>query len=116
PGTNGTLFGPQGGMRASVRDLARVMRMLMDGGEIDGKRVLARSTVDAMLSRQWTRAPGTGEPDYGSHRGRFNAWGLGNQQFIDVSGPDFGDRLVEGGGFLASGHLGDAYGLLGTFA
>ena len=35
---------------------------------------------------------------------------------ILVSGPDFGDRLVEGGGFPASGHLGDAYGLFATFA
>lgn len=115
-GTNGTLFGPQGGLRASVRDLGRIMRMLMNGGEIDGRRVLSRSSVDAMLSRQWTRERGGGEPDYGSHRGRFNAWGLGNQHFLDVSGPDYGDRLVEGGGFVATGHLGDAYGLLGTLA
>ena len=115
-GSNGTLFGPQGGMRASIRDLARVMRMLINGGELDGKRVLEPATVDTMLSRQWTRGAGNGEPDYGSHRGRFNAWGLGNQQFLDVSGPDFGDRLVEGGGFVAAGHLGDAYGLLGTLA
>jgi CubicO group peptidase (beta-lactamase class C family) len=115
-GTNGTLFGPQGGLRASTRDLARIMRMLMNGGEIDGRRVLNRATVDEMLSRQWTRGDANGEPDYGSHRGRFNAWGLGNQQFVDVSGPDYGDRLVEGGGVTAAGHLGDAYGLLGTLA
>ena len=69
-----------------------------------------------MLSRQWQRGPDNGESDYGSHRGRFNAWGLGNQHFLDLSGPDFGDRLVEGGGFTAVGHLGDAYGLMGTFA
>ena len=115
-GSNGTLFGPQGGLRASARDLGRIMRMLMNGGEIEGRRVLQPATVDAMLARQWTRAAGGGEPDYGSHRGRFNAWGLGNQQFLDLSGPDYGDRLVEDGGFLANGHLGDAYGLLGTFA
>jgi CubicO group peptidase (beta-lactamase class C family) len=115
-GTNGTLFGPQGGLRASIGDLGRVMRMLMDGGEIDGRRVLAKATVDAMLARQWTRAPGNGEADYGSHRGRFNAWGLGNQHFLDVSGADFGDRLVEDASFPAVGHLGDAYGLMGTIA
>jgi CubicO group peptidase (beta-lactamase class C family) len=115
-GTNGTLFGPQGGLRASAGDLGRVMRMLMNGGELDGRRELRSATVDAMLSRQWTRAAANGEGDYGSHRGRFNAWGLGNQQFLDVSGPDYGDRLVEGGGFVAAGHLGDAYGLLGTLA
>ena len=115
-GTNGTLFGPQGGLRASIGDLGRIMRMLIGGGEIDGRRVLAKASVDAMLARQWTRAPGNGEADYGSHRGRFNAWGLGNQHFLDVSGPDFGDRLVEDARYPASGHLGDAYGLMGTLA
>ena len=115
-GSNGTLFGPQGGLRASAGDLGRVMRMLMNGGELDGRRLLAKETVDAMLARQWTRAPTNGEADYGSHRGRFNAWGLGNQHFLDVTGPDFGDRLVEDAAFPASGHLGDAYGLMGTFA
>ena len=115
-GSNGTLFGPQGGVRASAGDLGRVMRMLMNGGELDGKRVLAKESVDAILARQWTRAPDNGEGDYGSHRGRFNAWGLGNQQFLDVTGPDFGDRLVEDAAFPAAGHLGDAYGLMGTLA
>ena len=33
-----------------------------------------------------------------------------------VSGPDFGDRLVEDARYPASGHLGDAYGLMGTLA
>ena len=115
-GSNGTLFGPQGGLRASAADLGRVMRMLMDGGEIDGRRVLKKETVELMLSRQWQRGDANGEADYGSHRGRFNAWGLGNQQFLDVSGPDYGDRLVEDAPFPAAGHLGDAYGLMGTFA
>ena len=115
-GSNGTLFGPQGGLRASIGDLGRIMRMLMNGGEIDGRRILKRETVDLMLTPQWRRSHGAGDADYGSHRGRFNAWGLGNQQFLDVSGPDYGDRLVEGGGFVAAGHLGDAYGLLGTLA
>lgn len=115
-GTNGTLFGPQGGLRASAAGLGRVMLMLMNGGEIDGKRILERKTVDDMLAMHWQRGDDDGEPDYGTHRGRFNAWGLGNQRFTDVSGPDFGDRLVEGGGFIANGHLGDAYGLMATLA
>ncbi len=115
-GSNGALFGPQGGLRASAADLGRVMRMLMNSGELDGQRILAKKTVDAMLARQWPRDAASGESAYGSHKGRFNAWGLGNQHFLDVSGPDHGDRLVEDGGFLASGHLGDAYGLFATFA
>ena len=108
PGENGTLFAPQGGLRASAADLGRVMRMLMQRGELDGKRFLKAETVEVILSRQWTRQDG--KPD------RFHAWGLGNQHFLDVSGAGFGDRLVEGGGFTAVGHHGDAYGLTGIFA
>jgi CubicO group peptidase (beta-lactamase class C family) len=33
------------------------------------------------------------------------------QRFLDISGPNQGDRLIEGGGFKAVGHLGDAWGL-----
>ena len=32
-----------------------------------------------------------------------------------LSGPAFGDRLVDGGEFTAVGHLGDAYGLSAAF-
>jgi CubicO group peptidase (beta-lactamase class C family) len=111
-GSNGTLFGPQGGLRASAADLGRIMRMLMKGGELDGRRFLQRGTVDAMLARQWRHdGGGNGTPDYGASKARMNAWGLGNQHFLDVSGPAAGDRLVEGGGFLAVGHHGDAWGL-----
>ena len=115
-GTNGTLFGPQGGVRASASDLGRVARMLLGRGELDGKRVLQPRTVDEMLSTQWRYDGHNGESDYAVTRRRFNAWGLGNQHFMDVSGPAQGDRLVEGGGFRAVGHLGDAYGLTSAVA
>ena len=115
-GSNATLFGPQGNLHISVADLGRVMRMLMDRGTLDGKRILDSASVETMLSRQW-RADGgkNGLSSYGPSRDRFNAWGLGNQHFLDVSGPGFGDRLVEGGGFTGVGHVGDAYGLTGAF-
>ncbi len=116
PGSNGTLFGPQGGLRASAGDLGRVMRMLIGGGELDGRRILSAASVATMIATQWRFDGNNGESGYGSHRGRFNAWGLGNQRFIGSSGPDFGDRLVRDGSFHAIGHLGDAYGLMGTFA
>ena len=44
--------------------------------------------------------------------GLYQAWGLGNQHFPDRPGM----RLVEGGGFEAVGHLGEAYGLRSVFA
>jgi CubicO group peptidase (beta-lactamase class C family) len=119
PGTNGTLFGPQGGLRTSAAGLARIMRMLMDGGRIDGREFLRGETLEAMLSRQWTHDAAAGNGDARSeegHRDLFNAWGLGNQHFVDLSGPGRGDRLVEGGGFTGAGHLGDAWGLTAAFA
>lgn len=116
PGTNGTLASPQGGLRASAADLGRVMRMLMGMGEIDGRRFLRASSVEAMLARQWTGDGRNGERNYSGRADVFNGWGLGNQHFLDVTGPARGDRLVEGGGVTAFGHHGDAYGLTSLLA
>ena len=115
-GGNGTLFGPQGNLRASAADLGRVMRMLLANGEIDGRRFLRPETVDLMLSRQWTWREGAGNRTYGTGTQRMNGWGLGNQHFRDVGGAGSGDRLVEGGGLTGVGHHGDAYGLHGILA
>jgi CubicO group peptidase (beta-lactamase class C family) len=113
-GTNGALFGPQGNLRASADDLARVMLMLMNGGTIDGKRYLEKRTVDAMLARVWKFQGDNGDTSFGARKDSFQAWGVGNQHFVDVSGPGSGDRLVDGGGFRAVGHTGNAYGLHGA--
>jgi CubicO group peptidase (beta-lactamase class C family) len=115
-GTNGTLFGPQGGLRASAADLGRVMRMLHGRGELDGRRILGRRWIEDMIAMHWTLGRDNGETDYAATRRRFNGWGLGTQHFLDVSGPAQGDRLVEGGGFTGIGHLGDAYGLTSVMA
>ena len=118
-GTNGTLFGPQGACRLSAVDLGRVMLMLMNEGMHDGKRVLSAASVREMLREQWRAdADGSGKNgDVNSGGGKqlMNAWGLGNQHFLDVTGAARGDRLVEGGGFTALGHLGDAWGLTSAF-
>jgi CubicO group peptidase (beta-lactamase class C family) len=123
PGTNGTIFGPQGSLRISTGDLAQIMLMLMHGGRAGGKQILAPQTVAAMFSRQWTLHPagvnGSANGDGGSFRGLYHAWGLGNQQFTDTSivrdGRAGGDRLVEGGGFTGVGHLGWSWGLNALF-
>jgi CubicO group peptidase (beta-lactamase class C family) len=120
-GTNGSLYGPQGGVRISANDLARMMQMLMNEGELDGRRVLSKSAVKQLLAEQWrydkTAFAGKGnraEDDEGEG-GLFNAWALGPQTFLDVSGKARGDRIVEGGGFTGVGHLGNAYGLTSAF-
>jgi CubicO group peptidase (beta-lactamase class C family) len=108
-GENATPFSPTGGLRISAHDMGTVMLMLMNGGVHAGRRILQKTTVDTMFTRQWT-ADGKGN-NGGTLNGLFNCWGLGNAQFPDQPGR----RLVEGG-FNAVGHLGDAYGLRSVFA
>jgi CubicO group peptidase (beta-lactamase class C family) len=115
-GSNGTAFGPQGGARLSAAGLGKIMLMLMNGGLHEGTQILQKKSVDAMLSQQWQYDPKTkngasGESGFDGQNKLFNAWGLGMQRFLDISGANQGDRLVEGGGFKAFGHLGDAWGL-----
>ena len=117
PGSNGTLFGPQGNCRLSAAGLGRVMHMLLARGRLDGAVFLREDSVAQMLRQSW-RAEATGSngrSDFGSQRALFHAWGLGNQHFLDVSGDNRGDRLVADGGFRAVGHLGDAWGLTAAF-
>jgi len=117
PGSNGTLFGPQGNCRLSAAGLARVMRMLMARGRLDGLVFLRGDSVAQMLMPSWRAdARGSnGRTDFGSQRALFHGWGLGNQHFLDVSGSNRGDRLVAAGGFRGVGHLGDAWGLTAAF-
>jgi CubicO group peptidase (beta-lactamase class C family) len=107
PGSNATPFSPTGGLRISAHDMGRVMLMLMNGGAIDGRRILKPATLATMFERQWTFDGKNGD----TYRGLFNCWGLGNQQFPDQPGI----ALVDDGGFAALGHHGDAYGLVSTF-
>jgi CubicO group peptidase (beta-lactamase class C family) len=102
-GTNATPFSPTGGLRIGARDMGVVMRMLMGSGP----RLLKPATLDLMFSRQWTYDGRNGD----TSDGLFRCWGLGNEQFPDAPGI----RLVDGGGFPAVGHLGDAYGLMSVF-
>jgi CubicO group peptidase (beta-lactamase class C family) len=123
PGANGTIFGPQGSLRISTGELARIMLMLMHGGRDGATQILAPQTIAAIFSRQWTLHPaganGSANGDGGSYRGLYHAWGLGNQQFTDTSivrdDHASGDRLVEGGGFKGVGHLGWSWGLNALF-
>jgi CubicO group peptidase (beta-lactamase class C family) len=86
PGSNGTLFGPQGSLRASAGDLAKLMGMLLDHGRYGGKRILTAASVDRMLGRQWTHNGQAGAQANGdTYRGLFNAWGLGVQHYLDLS-------------------------------
>jgi len=114
-GRNGAMFSPQGGLRISANGLARIGRMLLREGELDGVRVLSPATVRAMLRPQWTYTANNGvtmeEDDSGqSRRGFFCRYGLAVQTLATrregCRDDPFGD------GVERSGHAGAAYGLL----
>ncbi len=50
-----------GGMVATTMDYARFLQMMLDGGTLDGKRLLSRTTVDFMTADHL--GPVTGSPD-----------------------------------------------------
>ena len=52
PNTEGTYFSGGGGLSSTAYDYAIFMRMLLNGGELNGKKILSRSAVRAMTSNQ----------------------------------------------------------------
>ncbi|MFD1190452.1 serine hydrolase domain-containing protein [Phenylobacterium conjunctum] len=101
-GSNGFLFSPQGGLRLSVRDLSRLGRMFVRGGE----GVLPRRAIELMQRPVWAYTPTTanGETD-----GVFQGYGLGVERPRGAAGPQ-GDDFFGPGSARWAGHLGDAYG------
>lgn len=110
-GKNGALFSPQGGLRISLRDLTKIGRLLLNGGELDGKRLLTAASVREMLGPEW-RYDGanglTGETGV-TGRGFICTYGLAVTRLaspVEGCGDDpFGD------GRFRFGHAGNAYGL-----
>jgi CubicO group peptidase (beta-lactamase class C family) len=107
PGDNGALFSPQGGLRISARGLARVGRMLLDGGTLDGVRILSPQSVDTMLSPAWRFEGANGSRD-GESDG-ICSYGLATRQLATELTACADDP--EGKGLAWAGHAGDAYGL-----
>lgn len=106
PGQNGALFGPQGGLRIAMTDLAKVGQMLARGG----KGFLSARTFRELTRAQWQSGPNRGGiGEYGESNGFFCAYGLGLQRIGD-GGAGCKDDLF-GDGRARIGHSGEAYGL-----
>jgi len=111
PGNNGTCFSPQGGLRASAREVARLAALLIGRGQLDGRRILQPDSVDAMRKARWVFDRNTMNGDLGSGKSRQSGLALFR---TDDSHDEFGgNRLRESGGLCMEGHHGDAWGLLG---
>ena len=103
PGTNGLIHAPQGGLRASVKELAAIAKLLINGGSMDTTRILTSQSVVAMMTPNWEYNGSNGD----TWNQFFLSYGLGthiltNSDSADVIFPEH--HMV--------GHAGIAYGLL----
>jgi CubicO group peptidase (beta-lactamase class C family) len=94
-GRNGSAFSPQGGLRISARDLAKIGQVMLN----DGKPLLSSKSFAEMTGPSWTFDGRNGDDD----KGYFKAYGLGIHWREDG----------EGGQWI--GHVGEAYGLRAGF-
>lgn len=119
PGINGALFSPQGGLRISARDLVKIGRLLLNGGQLDGVRIIGARSVALMERPVWTWNGKSGaasngdtgdDGDGGPINGFHCRYGLATMTLatpIKGCRDDlFGDRRTR------VGHAGDAYGLM----
>lgn len=104
-GTNGALFSPQGGLRISARDLAKVGQMLLDRGQYRGRPFLSAANIDALMRPAWIFDGTNGD----TSGGFYCAYGLA-AQILPTAVPGCRDDLL-GDGRILTGHAGDAYGL-----
>jgi CubicO group peptidase (beta-lactamase class C family) len=88
---NGSAFSPQGGLRISARDLAKIGQVLLN----DGKPLLSAQRFAEMIGPVWRSGGGNGNDD----KGYFKAYGLGVHW---LESPKGGEWI---------GHVGEAYSL-----
>lgn len=104
-GANGAIFSPQGGLRISALDLARIGRMLLNDGSVGDVRILTAASVRLLEEPVWRFDGANGD----TQDGFMCSYGLATQTLATpVAGcrdDPFGD------GRRRVGHAGDAYGL-----
>lgn len=99
PGTNASIFSPQGGVRIGMVDLAKIGQALLAGPDSD---LLQVDTLGRLALSAWDGETGASE--------LFCRYGMG-LQVIEQSVPGCDDTLFGRGGPWF-GHPGEAYGLL----
>jgi CubicO group peptidase (beta-lactamase class C family) len=105
-GTNAAVFSPQGGLRISALELAKVMMLHLDKGRFGGKRIISKKSIRLMHTPQWTYNGNNGDTDGGKDK----CYGL--SVHILTNTPS-GDVIYSDSRMM--GHGGDAYGLISKF-
>jgi len=83
-----SLGAPWGGLLTTPRDLARFARMMLNGGELDGVRILSPAGVRSATRNQLQPLRGLPEEDR-----RCRPWGLGWRLHWAAHSANFGDLL-----------------------
>ncbi len=96
-GTNGVIFGPQGGLRISTNDLSKVLAMLMNNGLYGGTRILSDTTASRIRQMNWNFTGSNGNNYYGI----FNSYSYGMHKTTELLPNQ-----------TLYGHPGEAYGLI----
>ena len=104
-GENGSLFAPQGGLRISARGLARIGRMLIGQGTIDGVRILRPRSVAVMIRPAWSFDGRNGVTEGGV----YCRYGLAVHLLATRAKGCADDPGIRRGDWI--GHSGEAYGL-----
>lgn len=78
---------PDGQLRTSANDLARLLAMVMNGGELEGVRILDEATVEQMLEKQ-------SFPGLESGHGQGIFWTYSSQGMAGHNGGDLGVTTV----------------------
>lgn len=102
-GDNGFVFSPQGGLRASIRDLDRLARSY--AGHADVPRLVSSEALDRMSAPLWAYDPTGLNGD--NDRGLMRAWGLS----VHIPTGGDGDAFFGPDSADWRGHFGVAYGL-----
>jgi CubicO group peptidase (beta-lactamase class C family) len=105
PGENGALFSPQGGLRISMRSLARLGQVLAR----QGHPLISPRAYGELTTARWRFDGTNGLGEDGAANGFFCAYGLAIHR-IGSRGEHCNDDLF-GDGVPRTGHSGDAYGL-----
>lgn len=98
-----TLFSGGGGLVSTARDYMRFLRMIENGGKLDGHRILKSKTVQLMISNQLP--PAAFPIHFGDERRQGTGFGLGFNVRTEITGWDLAGHVGEyGWGGAASTH------------
>jgi CubicO group peptidase (beta-lactamase class C family) len=106
-GTNGLLYGPQGSLRASAKDLYQLAKLLMFDGLVDGKQIFQKESIALLREEAWVYDGNNGD----TWDNFWLSYGKGLHFITNTDSADvlFTDRTMQGHPGIAYGLLSDLY-------